>query len=466
MKRRKVLLSGAAAIAAPAITKFNVARAASTPDPSRLGADLTPLGGEKAASASLHIPEWTGGLQPAPPGSSLSVLPPDLFADETPSFTVTASNMAQYADMLSEGMQELLTRFGSAGFRVNVYPTHRTACAPQYVYDNTRANVTRIQPSDPGCIKGFTNANCGIPYPILSDDPAVAGAQAIWNHKLQWTGEYLHLTVMGYIVGSGQRILSSAEDFYSYYSYYNQSILAADFHGYFNYELVNYVAPPNRVGAKDLLQYSINNTKLPDSAFQYLVGVGRVRQAPSPEYDVPVEGEADAINYDEDDLFAGALDRFSWKLVGKKEMIVPYQTSKLLLAQPEDALGLQFVNPDLVRYEIHRCWVVEASVLPGARMTDAYRRFYIDEDTWVIMLSDLYDHQHNYWRCGQQFYIGVPNLPGVVFGGSAIYNFQSNEYVFTGSFYNAPSPLGGPPRYEPYPLTLFDPQSMTNSGGL
>ena len=80
-------------------------------DPARLGADLTPLGGEKAGNADGSIPAWTGGLTTPPAGYQPGMHHPDPFAGEQPLFVITPANAAQYADRLTAGQQAMLKAY-------------------------------------------------------------------------------------------------------------------------------------------------------------------------------------------------------------------------------------------------------------------------------------------------------------------------------------------------------------------
>jgi hypothetical protein len=467
MKRRNALLGGTGLAVASAFGSFaRRANASSAPDPSRLNGDLTPLGGERAASKSGLVPAWTGGITTPPAGWTPDMAPPDLFASQAPLFTVTPTNMSQYVDLLSDGQMQALKKFGAAGFKLNVYPAARTASAPQYVYDNAVKNVTGAQPVGEGLVYGFTGAVGGPPFPILSDDPSIAGTQAMWNHLTRWCGEFSAWVDSTFVVGNNQRYLTNAYKLLQMSPYYDPTMTAAKFSGFYNRNYLEYVAPPNQVGGKFMPSYSLQPDKIQNAAYEYLVGLGRIRQAPNAEYDTPATQFGDAINYDEVYLFLGSLDRYNWKLVGKKEMIVPYNQHKLFTGQVNDVLGLQFLNPDLIRYEVHRCWVVEGHLAPGKRMTDPVRRFYIDEDTWTALMSDLYDDQGNYWRFGQQFNEVHPQLPGTTTVAGGYLNFQEAKYVYTGPFYNAPVPLGSNISFSPIPASQFNPQAMATSGGL
>ena len=106
---------------------------------SRLGADLTPVGAEKAGGGD--IPAWTGGLPAVP--SSVSYTPgeklPNPFASDSVKFTITGANMAQYDQYLTDGYRSLLSTYPS--YKMDIYPTRRSCAFPDNVYAATRANA-------------------------------------------------------------------------------------------------------------------------------------------------------------------------------------------------------------------------------------------------------------------------------------------------------------------------------------
>ncbi len=105
----------------------------------KLKTTLTPLGAEREGNADGSIPGWNGGFTTVPPGYKSGDPRPDFFAGEKPVVQITKANMAKYADKLTEGDQILLNKYAS--YRIDVYPTHRTASAPQWVYDDTLENA-------------------------------------------------------------------------------------------------------------------------------------------------------------------------------------------------------------------------------------------------------------------------------------------------------------------------------------
>src|ERR1700741_660370 len=89
---------------------------------------LTPLGAERAGNAEGTIPLLTGGYTTVPSGYRPGDVRPEPFADKKPILTIPAANYPAYVDKLPEGAKALFKAFPD--YRMNIYPTHRTAAAP------------------------------------------------------------------------------------------------------------------------------------------------------------------------------------------------------------------------------------------------------------------------------------------------------------------------------------------------
>ncbi|WP_411027978.1 DUF1329 domain-containing protein, partial [Salmonella sp. s54234] len=89
------------------------------------------------------------------------------------------------------------------------------------------------------------------------------------------------------------------------------------------------------------------------------------------------------MTVDEDRLFNGAPERYTWKLLGKREIYVPANAFKPNSASYKysDILPPNHPNPDVMRYELRRVWVVEADLKEGFRHVYGKRVLFIDEDT-------------------------------------------------------------------------------------
>ena len=417
---------------------------------------LTPMGAERAGNADGSIPAWTGGLTapPLPAGQSVST---HLFEDEQPLYTVDASNMAQYADMLTEGTKVQITKFG---LTLQVYQTHRTAAAPQYIYDNMAKNVTRAQLDPGGGRLGFTGAYGGAPFPIINtSDPLVGGAQLIWNHLTAWYG-YSTLTLFdpGCVVISGQLILVAATKARVIYPYYDPNGTVETFDGYYSKGHYYDVAPGSVEGQETMVWHTTNVSVHPDITWSLLNGQGRVRKDPDESYDAPNPDSNGIANLDESVCFYGNPSEYDWTYIEKKEMLVPYNCNKMLFHTVQEYLGPHFPKPDFVRWEKHRVWVVEATLHPGERNVNAKRRFYIDEDSWYALLGEGYDADGSMVKAYAIYNECVPSLPGTIELCTATFSLVSGDYVFNGKT-NYGSSVNGE-FLGPEAEAFFDPQEM------
>jgi hypothetical protein len=456
MKRRDFGLLAGTSLATAAMVRPAQAAAA---DPTLLTTTLTPLGGERAGNADGSIPAWTGGLvSPAlPPTTPVAVR---LFEDEQPLYTVDASNMAQYADMLTEGTK---FQIKSYGLSLQVYPTHRTAAAPQYVYDNTAKNVTTAQLDPRGGRFGFTGAYGGIPFPIIdTTDPLVGGAQLIWNHLTAWGG-YNTTTLFnpGVVTINGQLVLVSGTLSRFVYPYYDPNGSLETFGGYFSKAHFYYKAPGSVEGQEIVVWHTTNVNNNPDIVWTLLNGQGRVRKAPDQAYDTPNPSSNGIANLDESSCFYGNPSQYNWSVIGKKEMLVPYNCNKMLFHTVQEILGAHCANPAIVRWEKHRVWVVEANLAPGEHNVTAKRRLYFDEDTHFALLGEGYDAQGDLVKAYAIYNECVPSLPGTIEMGTSTFNLVTGDYTYNGN--NNYAPFTGAEYFAPQTPSIFDPQQMAAS---
>jgi hypothetical protein len=463
MKRRKFgLLSAASAAALSVGTGFpKVARAFTTADADKLKTTLTPLGAERAGNADGTIPAWTGENLPLPSGGGPYGLMPDFFASDAKILTINAGNMAQYQDKLSPGVIALMTKFPN--YRIDVYPTHRTAIATQEVYDNAYANVTRSQPVAGGYRLGFTGGYGAIPFPILDqDDPYAGGAQAIWNHCCRWLGPYGTRNWTNHTMINGQLVLASGYLLHQSHPNYFPGGSPDNYNGWSQMSRFDVWGPPQTKGQSFLEYEPTNPTAEPVEIWEYLNGQGRVRKAPELQYDTPSSQNDDVENYDENSMFLGALQQYDWKLVGRKEMYIPYNSNKMTHATSAEVLTPDFINPDYVRWELHRVWVVEATLHPGQRNVLPHRLFYVDEDTYQIALNHAFDAQGNMFHVSVSCFENRPDIPATTQLCTVVYNIQTSQYATTWGVWNE-SPLNHPYILTPIPPAWFQPTAMAAS---
>jgi len=375
--------------AALSVAYGSMALAAVTAEEAKqLGTTLTPIGAERAGNKDGTIPEWTGGLTTPPAGFVKgSGFRPDPFAADKPRLTIDAKNVAQHADKLTMGMQELIKR-NPGTYRIDVYPTRRPVTYPKRLLDNAAKNAVTAKTANGGL--SVEGAIPGVPFPI-----AKTGHEVMWNHLLRFTGNtYCPKYDAWNVDSAGVPTLATVGESWQEYPIYlgnkTDAIKGTDI--YFRIKL-NYLGPARRNGEAVLVQDSVNPLEQPRRAWQYLPGQRRVKAAPDLAYDTPNPGAAGALTYDDAFMFSGAMDRYDFKLVGKKEMYIPYNSYKLYYqpGTPQNVMRPKHMNPDLERWELHRVWVVEATLKEGKRHIYAKRVLYVDEDSWIIVATDQYD---------------------------------------------------------------------------
>lgn len=399
--------------------------AVSTEEAAQLKTTLTPMGGERAGNKDGTIPEWTGVYTTPIPGFKNGGRRPDPFANEKPLFSINAQNMDKYADKLTDGTKVMLKKYPT--YRIDVYKTYRTAGAPQWVYDNTAKNATHAKLT---ASRSIENAYGGVPFPIPK-----SGEEVMWNHLLRWRGETGLLNMHGILITSdGRSVLttdSTADIAMPYYYKEAESKFVGDF---WNIRLID-SGPPIRAGEGITQRNNLDPDK--EQTWVYLAGQRRTRKLPNACCDTPAANTAGVMSFDDLEVFLGRLDRFDWKIIGKKEMYIPYNTNKTFVpTKDSDVIAGHHLNPDQIRWELHRVWVVEATLAQGKRNVVAKSRYYVDEDSWLAVLGDRWDAKGQLWKMNWQLPMIMPDIPAVIgmtFGfydlvsGAAFYNAMINE---------------------------------------
>lgn len=419
----------------------------------RLGTSLTPLGAEKAGNADGSIPAWNGGFTTPIAGDAAGGRRADPYANEKPLYSVTAANMAQYADVLTEGTRAMLERYPDS-FRIDVYPTHRTAAAPQWVYDNTKANATRAR------MEGdkVTGAFGGIPFPIPQN-----GAEVMQNHVLRWRGTSWQMPLTQYqLTNSGDQVLATDGVADQQMPYYFEDSSLEEFEKsggeYWMVRMINQ-GPPIRAGEAVVGRESLDTSS---RAWVYLTGQRRVRKLPNPCCDTPTPSTAGVMFFDEIETFNGRLSRFDWKLVGKQEMLIPYNNNRLLQPKTDaEVLDKHHLNPDFMRWERHRVWVVEATLRNGERHQSPRGRYYCDEDTWGCVLADRWDAKGALWRTIWSQPFVAPEFPGTILGAFGMNDLLSGS-AFVANLYNSKAEQY--PQVPRYPDRVFTPAALAGEG--
>ncbi|HSW15558.1 MAG TPA: DUF1329 domain-containing protein [Solimonas sp.] len=408
----------------------------------RLGKELTPAGAEAAGNAAGTIPAWEGakryrpeqlrlsyddlqGMRKSNPAGLDRALSPNGAATK-PSFVIAKANLAQHANKLTAGHQALFARYPT--YQMRVFPGIRSAFLPPAVEAATKQNAVKASLQGTDHVVG---AQLGVPFPIPR-----SGAEVIWNHKLKYRGSAVRRFNNEVIVAQdgNYQLARIVEDVK--FKYGDPKAPSPIENGLILYYLQEVLTPKRIAGQMLLVHETTDQTEGGRSAWIFNPGLGRTRRAPNVGYDNP-KASADGLMFnDQTDMYNGALDRYNWKLLGKREIYIPYNSTPILApgVSYDTLVRKGHVNPELGHYELHRVWVVEATLKDGLRHSFRRRMFYVDEDSWSIAAVDCYDDRNQLWRFQEAHLTSFPFVPATSGSPEVHYDLQSGRYFVTASF--------------------------------
>lgn len=394
----------------------------------KLGNELTPLGGEKAGNADGSIPAWNNGIVEPPAGYKPGDHHPDPFTADKVLFTITNANLGQYKATLSPGQIKMFETYPDT-YSMKVYQSRRTASYPQYVYDATKKYAATAELVTDG--NGIKGTAIGIPFPIPKN-----GLEAIWNHNLRfrgvnakrWGGQAAPTASGSYtLIGFDDKLL---------FKYAEPTATAEDLaQKNVLFKFKQKVTVPARLAGTALLVHeTMDQIQTPRQAWTYNTGQRRVRRAPNVAYDAPGTASDGLRTTDDFDMFNGSPNRYNWTLKGKKELYIPYNSYQLHSdkLKYDDILHAGHINPEHVRWEKHRVWEVEAVLKEGTRHLYGKRVFYIDEDSWQIYITDMYDNRNELFRMGVAYGLNYYDVPTQWSTLDVYHDFNSRRYLAIG----------------------------------
>ena len=419
MKKTITKLSLAIAIAGtfclPAHAKVSAAEAA------KLGKELTPIGATRAGNKDGSIPEWTGKQVITQDDKGFMK---DPYASDKPLYVITAKNMDQYADKLSPGMQAMLKQYPET-YKVPVYPSHRPVTYSDTIYGHAKNNAVTVALKEGG--NGLLNFDSTIPFPIPQN-----GLEAVWNHLTRYKGGgYEAYTMQMVVQANGNYTPVRIHDYQVWPSNLEEGADPKKDANVLFYFMRRALSPARLTGNVLLVHETIDQVQEARRAWSYNAGQRRVRRAPTVAYDGPGFAAEGTRTSDNVDMFNGSPNRYSWKLVGKKEMIVPYNAYRLTSRdlKYDDIIQKGHISQDATRYELHRVWVVEATLKDGARHVYGKRTLYLDEDSWQAVLADHYDGRGQLWRVAEGHHTFVSGPQATSFATEVLYDLQSRRYI-------------------------------------
>ncbi|MGO1693245.1 MAG: DUF1329 domain-containing protein [Marinobacter sp.] len=407
--------------------------AVSVSEAERLKQDLTPIGAERGANASGTIPEWTGGLSEPPANWREGQIEVDPFPEDKALFVITADNMHLYKDKLSEGSRRMLSQYGPDYF-IPVYKTRRTAAFPEYVYDKSYDNALSAEVLDNG--NGVRDTIMTSPFPIPK-----SGLEVMWNHILRYRGKevsFRSASATPQVDGSYNPVVNHY-DYYLAYSKKNAEL--ADIDNKIFYLKTDTISPSTLAGTITLVHETLDQIRSPRLAWRYDAGSRRLRRSPNLAYETDLPNSSSLRSVDQKDMYNGAPNQYDWELKGKRELFVPYNAYKLHdeSVRPDDVIRAGHINQKLARYELHRVWVVEATRRTGIKHIYDRRVFYVDEDSWQILISEEYNDAGDLWRVSEAHNISYYQEPVFWTTMEMTYDIKAKRYYIDGLDNNYPA---------------------------
>ncbi len=389
----------------------------------RLQGDLTPVGAIRAGNAEGSIPAWTGGIDKAPDGYQPGTVHLNPYDGEKPLFRVNASNLDEHAGRLTPGQVAMLRKYSDTYF-LDVYPSHRSAAFPQRIYDKTAANGNTGHLTQDG--EGVLEVAEGFPFPFPDN-----GRELIWNHKLKYKGlgSVRRFNLINATAGGRYQSVKIRIEMLSRYHQPGATLESIENRLFYLMQTIE--SPPRLAGTLMLVHESVNQVLQPRNVWVYNPSQRRVNRAPNVAYDNPTTATDGLAVSDMADMFNGAMDRFDWRLEGQREIYVPYNAYRAHSSDPEYGATVLpgHLEPSLLRYELHRVWVVEAHLREGARHINPRRTYYLDEDSYQILLAEHYDGRGGLWRFSEAHPIMFYEVPTLWTSIETHHDLQSGRYV-------------------------------------
>ncbi|MCF4166491.1 DUF1329 domain-containing protein [Zavarzinia compransoris] len=398
----------------------------------RLDGDLTPMGAERAGNAAGTIPPWEGGVTRPPATYRPGMHYPTPFPEDKPLFTITGQNAAQYQANLTPGQMALLKLYPT--YVLPVYQSRRSCALPERLYEGNRRNaLTATMTEDQN---GLNDALLGNPFPIPN-----SGVEAIWNHRLRYRGFKVKRYFAAALVardGSYELVRGHDQGIAHYNGPGINQIGDVSDIGQLNNIAISYLNfityPPKSAGTIVLVLDTINAKELPRQAWVYNPGTRRLLRAPEIAYDNPAPQTDGLAPADTFDMYNGATDRYRFELQGKREIYMGYNNYEIADEKYsyKDILTPNHMRQDLMRYELHRAWVVDSKLKEGSRHVYGRRTFYLDEDSWNITLVDVYDTRGVLWRVQDGPLSNAYDVPLCSSVAEIAHDLQSGKYLTFG----------------------------------
>jgi len=387
---------------------------------------LTDIGAKAAGNKENTIPAYTGEKIITPLGWKVGQHYTDPFMNDEVQFRISSENLSKHENKLALGQKLLLQR--NNGYNLPIYQTRRTATYPKYILDGTRDNAKSARLTSEGA--GLINFKQGFPFPKLDKNSQTAALQSIWNHIARYRGGNVERTVVqATVFDSGDFVPVKLYQRYTRTEHLKSKPKIEKGNVLFYY-LDKIISPARLSGTTLLVHETLDQTKEYRRAWLYNQAYKRVYRTPGAAYDTPIPGTYGLKTADSHDMYNGSPDKYQWQYQGKQELYIPYNAYQIASNNLtyDDLLKSSTINTDHTRWELHRVHKIEATLKTGQRHIYAKRIFYLDEDSWTIVLAELYDNRGELWRVSEGHLINYYDMDLPYFAMEVTYDLFSNRY--------------------------------------
>ncbi len=254
----------------------------------------------------------------------------------------------------------------------------------------------------------------------------------MWNHRVRYRGSSVLAQTSQAIVqpsGKAQYLKQTERVLYRYGSLSNPIDLSQ--RNILLYYLTWFGKTGNEADFVVLVPETANSEKDSRAVWVLPPGLGRMFRLPPVGYDQPFPGSDGLYFVDMVDMYNGPFDRYVWKLVGKREMIVPYNGYRLSDGSKTYAQLIKpgHIDQDATRYEPHRVWVIEATERGGRSHRFGKRVFYVDEDSWNVVMVENYDRDDKtLWRFQEGHLVALYDAQTANSAPVVTYDFKDGRY--------------------------------------
>ncbi len=357
------------------------------------GGLLTPIGAEKGGTPDGLIPSWDGGITAAkiPAGYKPGGRIVDPYPNDKPLFTISAANLANYSSKLSAGHRALFAKYPD--YTMPVFTSRRSVSYPQAIYDATQANLGKVKLLGSDALSG---AHLGFPFAKPQN-----GVEVMWNHRTRYRGDATQAQTTQAIVrpsGDPQYLKQTERVLYRYANLKKPADMSKT--NILLYYLTWFGSSANAIDFTVLVHETANSEKDSRDVWVIPPKIPKMFRIPPVGYDQPFPGSEGLQFIDMVDMYNGPFDRYVWKLIGKRELYIPYNAYRISDGHWKypQLLKPGHFNQDATRYELHRVWVIEANERGGKRHSFGKRTFYVDEDSWNVVLVENQDRDGKLWR--------------------------------------------------------------------